>query len=82
MNLHFQNLKDLTMDQIFFCSQKKKPSIFFVCKNKNFERKKEKNKIFSLCSPKFLQCYPVTTPAQFLPRTQRTRITGYTLHRI
>lgn len=59
----------------------KKPSIFFACKNKNFERKKEKNKVFSLCSPKFLQCYPVTTrtPAQFLPRTQRTRITGYIL---
>lgn len=41
--IHFQNLKNLTMDQFFF-SQKKKPSILFPRRNKNFERKKEEKK--------------------------------------
>lgn len=41
--IHFQNLKNLTMDQFFF-SQKKKPSILFARRNKNFERKKEEKK--------------------------------------
>lgn len=82
MNLHFQNLKDLTMDQIFFLFCKKETIYFLRLQKQEFRKEERKKQVFSLCSPKFLQCYPVTTPAQFLPRTQRTRITGYTLHRI
>lgn len=48
MNLHFQNLKDLTMDQIFFV--RKKEIIYFLRLQKQEFRKEERKKqsIFTL----------------------------------
>lgn len=49
MNLHFQNLKDLTMDQIFFLFCKKE-TIYFLRLQKQEFRKEERKKqsIFTL----------------------------------
>lgn len=65
MNLHFQNLKDLTMDQIFFCSQKRNHLFSSFAKTRISKGRKKKTKYFHSVARNFYNAIPLQLPRNF-----------------